>query len=143
MQEAPRLVEAGIPHLLQVGPAEQAFIEGWRALRAGDHLGAARDMSRTIEASPNAALAEDARYWRAVALARSGRPDAARAAMEEFLRLHPQSSRAGEVSAILGWLLFDAHERAAAELRFRAAELDLRPTVRASARAGLTALGVH
>jgi TolA-binding protein len=131
------------PPVLGIGPGEQAFMEGWRAIRDGDHLSAARAMTRAIEASPHAMLAEDARYWRAIALGRSGRVQAARAAMEEFLRLHPQSTRAGEVSAILGWLLLDARESAAAELRFRAAELDLRPAVRDSARAGLQALGVY
>lgn len=141
-RDRPALANPPPPPILGIGPGEQAFLEGWRAMSTTDHLAAARAMARAIEASPHGALAEDARYWRAIALARSGHTPAARAAMEELLRLLPLSPRAGENSAILGWLLLQAREPAAAELRFRAAQLDLRPAVRDSARAGLKALGV-
>jgi Tfp pilus assembly protein PilF len=85
-------------------------------------------------------LAEDARYWRAVALGRARKVDAARAAMEHFLSVYPTAPRAGEVSAMLGWLLVEAKEPVAAAARFRAAERDASPAVRKSAGAGLAAI---
>ena len=118
-------------------PAELAFSEGWQAFRSGDYPRAAVAMSRAVEAAPTAALAEDAGYWEAVALARQRSVAKARKSMEEFLRLFPGSPRAGEVSAMLGWLLVDAHEWPAAERRFRSAESDRAPAVRESAKKGL------
>jgi thioredoxin-like negative regulator of GroEL len=121
----------------EAGPAERAFNQGWEALRAGDRLGAAAQMRRALDLEPGNALAEDARYWRAVALGRAGVTGEARDAMEDFLRSHPASNRAGEVSVMLGWLLIDAGERPHAEALFRAAAADARPEVRKSAQAGL------
>ena len=118
-------------------PAELAFSEGWQALRSDDYPGAAAAMRRASEAAPASALAADARYWEAVALARQGLQAKARLAMEEFLRRFPGSPRAGEVSAMLGWLLLDSHEWPAAERLFLAAESDRAPAVRESARKGL------
>jgi TolA-binding protein len=118
-------------------PAELAFSEGWQAFHALDYPRAAAAMRRAVEAAPGAALAEDARYWEAVALARQGSVAKARAAMEEFLRRSPGSPRAGEVSAMLGWSLVESHEWSAAEQRFRRAEDDRAPAVRESARKGL------
>ena len=117
--------------------AELAFSEGWQALRSVDYPGAAAAMRRAAEAAPTSALAADARYWEAVALARQGLSGKARAAMEEFLRRFPGSPRAGEVSAMLGWLLLESHEWARAERLFRAAERDRSSTVRESAQKGL------
>ena len=118
-------------------PAELAFSEGWQALRSDDYPRAAAAMRRASEAAPASALTADARYWEAVALARQGLQAKARLAMEEFLRRFPGSPRAGEVSAMLGWLLLDSHEWSAAEQLFRAAESDRAPAVRESARKGL------
>ena len=56
---------------------------------------------------------------------------------------YPRSAHAPEASAMLGWLLVDAKQPAEAERRFRAAADASSPHVRDSARAGLTALGVH
>jgi TolA-binding protein len=118
-------------------PAELAFSQGWQALRSDDYPGAAAAMRRASEAAPASALAADARYWEAIALARQGSDAKARLAMEEFLRRFPGSPRAGEVSAMLGWLLLDSHEWSAAERLFHAAESDRAPAVRESARKGL------
>jgi TolA-binding protein len=118
-------------------PAELAFSEGCQALRSADYPRAATAMRRALEAGPTSAVAEDARYWEAVALARQGSVAKARLAMEEFVRLLPGSPRAGEVSAMLGWLLLESREWSAAEQRFRAAENDRAPAVRESARKGL------
>src|SRR6185436_6614824 len=118
----------------------RAFNQGWASLRAGDHLGAAAQMRRALDLEPANALAEDARYWRAVALGRAGAAGEARAAMEEFLRLHPRSARAGAVSAMLGWLLVDAGEKDRARALFEAAAGDANAAVQKSARAGLDAV---
>jgi TolA-binding protein len=125
----------------EAGPAERAFNQGWEALRSGDRLGAAAQMRRALELEPGNALAEDARYWRAVALGRAGAAGEARQAMEEFLREHPRSPRAGEVSVMLGWLLVDAGEKGRAAILFQAAAGDARSEVRGSAQAGLKAVG--
>ena len=118
-------------------PAELAFSEGWQAFRSGDYARAIAAMRRALQAAPTSALAEDARYWEAVALARQGSVAKARQSMYEFLRLFPGSPRAGEVSAMRGWLLIESHEWSAAEQRFRTAENDRTPAVRESAKKGL------
>jgi hypothetical protein len=130
-EEPPRPTESAAAH---------GFARGWRALRGGDYLAAAAAFGRAAEADPADPISEDARYWRAVALARGGRPAAARAEMAAFLTRYPTSPRAGEISAMLGWLLLDVHDRAGARRRFRAAADDRADAVRASARAGLQAL---
>jgi TolA-binding protein len=121
----------------QPSPAELAFSEGWQAFRSGDYSGAIAAMRRAMQAAPASALAEDARYWEAVALARQGSLAQSRTAMEEFLRRFPTSPRAGEVSAMLGWFLVESHEWTAAEGRFRMAENDRASAVRESAKKGL------
>ena len=87
-------------------PAEAAFVEGWSAFRAGllaKAIEAFGDASRLDPAGP---LAEDARYWRAVALTRAGAPSAP-AELAAFLRRHPHSAHAAEAA----WLL-EATKRA-------------------------------
>jgi hypothetical protein len=122
------------------GAAERAFAEGWRALRVGDYVDAAAAFDRAAAAGPGEVLAEDALYWRAVAQARAGHAAEARAAMVSFLDEHPTSERAGEIAAMLGWLLFDFREDQAAARAFTTATRDRAAKVRASAEAGLAAL---
>lgn len=123
-------------------PQAIAYDDAWAALRANDFATASAAFARTALLDPDGPLAEDASYWYPVALARAKRGEAA-GAFRDFLERYPRSPHAGEASAMLGWLLVDAGERAEAERRFRAA-LDA-PTeqVRTSARAGLAALGVR
>ena len=118
-------------------PAELAFSEGWQALRTLDYPRAVVAMRRALQLAPNSALAADAHYWEAVALARQGLATQARDVMEDFLRRFPRSPRAGEVSAMLGWSYVESHEWATAERLFRAAEGDRASAVRESARKGL------
>lgn len=124
------------------GPAEQAFDEGWTALRAGQYGPAAAAFGRAAAAPGpgGAALAEDAAYWRVVALARGERGAEAEQEMALFLQRHPRSSRAGEVSAMLGWALLRRGEVAAARRRFDAAAADRSQKVRQSAADGLRAI---
>jgi TolA-binding protein len=117
-------------------PAEQAFGEGLALLRASDLPAAARAFDRAVRLAPLGTLAEDASYWRAIALADN---PAGEAALLAFLDRFPQSARAGEVSVMLGWRLVDRDPRAAAS-RFQAALSDRAARVRKSARAGLDAV---
>jgi hypothetical protein len=57
-----------------------------------------------------------------------------------FLRRFPSSSRAGEASALLAWILFEAGDLDNAERRFTLASSDRVPKVRESATRGLTAI---
>jgi len=109
-------------------------------MRAGDFTRAATAFTRVFILAPDGALAEDAAFWHAVALARGERRAEAITAFRDFLALHARASRAGEASAMLGWLLVEAGQRAEAARRFQAAASDPSPAVQQSARAGLDAL---
>jgi hypothetical protein len=119
-------------------PIELLFDEGWSVLAAGDPKRAAAVFERAAHAAPNDPLAEDAWFWRASALARVGDTTAVDA-LGSFIRRYPRSPRAGEASAILGWLLLDRGDLDAAETRFRAAANDRVDAVRTSANKGLDA----
>jgi TolA-binding protein len=122
------------------GATEEAFAEGWQALRGGDALGAAKSFGRAADSAPQTALAEDARFWEAVALARAGNAVTAARAMTVFLDRYPTNARAGELSAMLGWILLDQGRLPEAKARFVAALADPSPKVRESAEAGLLEL---
>jgi hypothetical protein len=121
-------------------PQERAYDEGWAAMRAGSFADAAKAFARVQLLDPAGVLAEDATYWYAVALARANESGQAMTAFRDFLDHHAKSRRAGEASAMLGWLLVSAQQPAEAERRFRAAANDPTPAVRESARAGLDAV---
>jgi TolA-binding protein len=133
----PPAVPAPAPEARTPSAAEQAYAEGWEAMRASHYARAAEAMKRAAEVSPSSTLAADARYWEAVALARQGQSGKARAAMESFLRRYPGSPRLGEVSVMLGWILVESQEWPRADQLFRSAENDRAPSVRDSARKGL------
>lgn len=120
--------------------AERAFDEGWATLQRGDFSTAAEAFGRIESLAGSEPIIEDARFWRAVALGRSGQGRAEADALVRFLLRHPGSSRAGEASAILGWLLVKQGRLDEAEQRFQAAALDKREEIRRSARAGLAAI---
>ena len=96
-------------------------------------VAAARQVKGTV-------LAEDASFWEGIALARAGKSSKAIAALRRFVTKYPSSSRAGEASAKLGWLLYDAGELDAAERYFESAADDRVPKVQKSARDGLEAI---
>lgn len=118
--------------------AEIAFARGWSALQTGDFSIAAEAFGR-VTSGKDTALAEDALFWRGVALDRAGRFEPARQVLATFLARYPDSDRKGEASVILGWLLVRSGDRADARVRFTAALQDPAERVRSSARAGLTA----
>jgi tetratricopeptide (TPR) repeat protein len=131
---------AAKPAIAEHNLEEQSYDQGWEALRANDFTRAANDFARVLLVAPDSPLVEDASYWRAVALARGKRSAEALAAFRDFLDGYAGSARAGEASAMLGWLLVDARAYDEAERRFRAAAAHRDPAVRASAGAGLDAL---
>jgi TolA-binding protein len=119
-------------------PIELLFEEGWAALAAGDPRGAAGVFERAARSAPDDPLAEDAWFWRASSLAKAKSP-AAPGALDQFLSRYPRSPRAGEASAVLGWLLLDA-DLDRAEALFRVAAADRVSAVRASGTKGLSAV---
>lgn len=122
-------------------PQEVAFNAGWHAMQSTDYKAAATAFARAVALDPNGGLAEDAAFWNAVALSRLGRDGEAEIEFRRFLGDFPQSSRVGEASAMLGWLLVAKGEREEARKRFDVAASDPNPRVQNSARAGLKALG--
>jgi TolA-binding protein len=118
-------------------PAAAAFGEGWTAVRAGRFVDAAEAFGRAAALAGPEPLAEDAAFWRAVALGRAGWSAAAGQALLGFLERHPRSPRAGEAAVMLGWILLEAGDVAGAAARFRAAVDDPVPAVRNGAREGL------
>ncbi len=120
--------------------AQQSYDQAWAALRTGAFDRAAAAFERAAARDRTGSIAEDARYWRAVALARGGQAPAAKTAFETFLADHADSPRAGEASVMLGWLLFDDGNYDAAARRFRAGAADPSDRIRASAAKGLSAI---
>ena len=122
-------------------PADQlAYDDAWTALREKRFHDAGGAFARALALAPDGPLADDARFWHAVALAREPRAAEAMVAFRELLDEHPGSAHHGEGSAMLGWLLVDAKLLPEARTRFEAAASDPSEKVRASARAGLAAL---
>ncbi|MCK6544500.1 FecR domain-containing protein [Myxococcota bacterium] len=117
-------------------PAERAFAEGWERLRSGDVRGATARFDEAELLANGSSIAEDASYWRAVALARAKRADDAIRAMTTYLERHGRSARAGELRVALGWLLYERGALDAAEGRFAEALDDASPRVRESAERG-------
>ena len=124
-------------------PATVAFGQGMAMLRASNLTGAAAVFERAATMSRNGTLAEEASYWHAVLLNRSGEQNGGHDALKNFLDRFPRSPRAGEASVRLGWLLLDRGDRQAASLRFRAGLDDGSTIVRKSAQAGLDATFVR
>jgi TolA-binding protein len=124
-------------------PAEVSYDDAWTALRTGDFTHAASGFARVVLLAPDSPLVEDASYWRAVALARAKRSAEAISAFHDFLDGHARSARAGEASAMLGWLLIDARAYDEAARQFAAATGDASAAVRSSAQAGLDALATR
>ena len=121
-------------------PGEHEFQAGWAELRAGKARQAAESFAAARRAAGEGGLGEDAHFWQGIALARSGQRARATEVLREFAREHPRSSRAGEASAKLGWLLYDAGRLDEAERYFEAAAADRVPQVQKSARDGLEAI---
>lgn len=136
----PRRPPMPTPLPLHHDPQEGAFVSGWEAMRRGELETAAVEFSRAVALAPQGPLAGDATFWHAVTIARVGRSAEAVVALRGFLATYPTSARVGEASAMLGWMLVDAHELEEARRRFQAAVDDPQPSVQASGRQGLELL---
>lgn len=125
-------------------PGELDFRAGWAALRANDAGTAAGKFETACTAALHTALGEDACFWAGAAAKRANDTAHARTALERFIASFPGSSRVGEASALLGWILLDAGDASGATSAFHRAEQDRVPRVRDSAAKGLAALrGAH
>lgn len=118
-------------------PMASLFDRGWKQLREGRVEEAIRSFDEALAKYASDPLAEDASFWRAVALVRSRRAEAASRALHAFLESYPTSLRAGEASAMLGWILLGEGDLQGAEVRFRSAAADPVESVRASGEKGL------
>lgn len=117
-----------------------AYTDGWSALRQSRFDDAVVAFTRTIATDPDGVLADDARFWQAVALGRASRSGDAIVAFRALVDEHPGSSHSAEASVMLGWLLVDAKQLREARERFSAGVDDATPSVRESARAGIAAI---
>jgi FecR protein len=148
LDPSPRVVVRAPARLERVAPpaptapsgataAELAFSTGWEALQRNDVSTAATAFDRVLQLDPQAALAEDAAFWRAIALSRARRAELARRAFETFLVEFPRSVRGGEAAAYLGALLLADGDLDGAEAQFRRAMADSSARVRERGRGGL------
>jgi len=134
--------DAGVPVApprIERSVAQRDFDAGWAAIRAGAFARAADAFERAAAAG-DWSVAEDAAFWRAVALARAAEPADAAQAFARFLDDFPDSPRAGEASVMLGWLLYERGDLAGAGRRFRAAVEDPSERVWRSALEGVRAI---
>ncbi|CAN5915195.1 hypothetical protein BH11MYX2_BH11MYX2_05480 [soil metagenome] len=136
----PVVPEVPPPVAAQPTQQERAYDDGWTAMRTGKFDDAATAFRRVLLLDPAGPLAVDSTYWNAVALARSKQNPRAVTAFRDFLERYPRDHRAGEASAMLGWLLVSQGERDEAARRFTAAIDDADAAVQTSARSGLDAL---
>ena len=132
-REHPAAVE---PPVTRSAPAAQVpFDRAWALLRQGDPQQAAALFAQVEMLAQGRGIAEDALYWRAVAIARTGDAREARRLFGDFLARFPASPRAGEAATALGWLLLDSGDASAARGAFERASGDPpSPTVRASSQ---------
>ncbi len=132
---SPIVAEISLP-----SKAELAFQEGWSALRAGNPDKAAQIFAQ-VESGTT--ISEDAAYWKAVALVRAGYKKEGIVAFEQFLNIYPTSTRLGEASVALGWLLYERGDLKGAADRFNSARNDPDSRVRESALRGLQRLNAQ
>jgi len=116
------------------------FSTGWQLLRAGKSAEAARELAAAAEAGGDDPLAGDARYFEAIALTKAGRKTEAEHALVAFLDRSPHALRRGRAAVMLGRLIAERGDTAAARTWFDAASHDTDPDVAAAAKAGLAGL---
>ena len=118
--------------------AESAlFDRAWSSLRAGNAGDAATTFADLERRARGRAIEEDALYWRAVSVARTKDSTSAGLLFREFLRRFPSSSRRGEATVALGWILLDAENVSEARHAFEQALSDPAAGVRDSAAEGI------
>lgn len=115
---------------------ERHFQAGTALLRAGKPADAAIELGAAADGGTDA-LAADARYFQAIALAKAGHPAEAEHALVAFLDHAPTSIRRGRAAVMLARLLLERGDRTSARAWFEAASKDADPAVAAAGRAGL------
>jgi TolA-binding protein len=118
----------------------QSFDLAWSYLRRGQWDEAIRSFAAVAEQTHGQGLEEDARYWQAVATARSARSSEAIHLFATFLQTFPSGVRAGAATLALAWLRLDAGEVDQARILFERAALDPSAKVREDAAEGLRRL---
>ena len=132
------------PTLRQRDPAsrvaETAFNEGWAAYNAGQLREAVRRFDAAYDADARSGFAEDAMFWKAVALDRSQNEQAAIKALYFFIDTYPHSRRTLEACAMLGWKRLDSGDTEGARRLFVRAQKSKSTRVHNSAVQGLERL---
>ncbi len=129
---------ATAPAIERASAAESAlFDRAWSSLRAGNAGDAAATFSELERRARGHAIEEDALYWRAVSTARTKDSASAGLLFRDFLRRFPLSSRRGEATVALGWILLDAGNVSEARQAFEQAISDPASSVRDSAAEGV------
>jgi len=118
-------------------PAGASFDAAWSLLRRGEARAAAAAFDAVARAPGERGVAEDALYWKSVALLRARDAPASRAALIDFTSRFPGSPRIGEASVMLGWSLLQSGDAQGARAVFGRALRDPSDVVRASAREGM------
>jgi len=113
------------------------FDRAWTLLREGRAAEAATAFSEAALRARGTSIEEDAVYWRAVALARSGDGPGARRELTAFLERFPRSSHGGEAMVALGWMLLESGQPTSARTFFERAAHDPSARVKESALEGL------
>jgi TolA-binding protein len=89
------------PPTIPTGPDELAFQQGWELLQQGQASAAAAAFSQVGAGS---AVAEDAAFWRGIALGRNRQLQASERALVEFTRRYPTSARVAEAWLAVGMI---------------------------------------
>ncbi|HEY6036095.1 MAG TPA: tetratricopeptide repeat protein [Kofleriaceae bacterium] len=138
--EAPPNAIAQLDKAKPVTTWQLHFSTGWQLLRAGKSAEAARELAAAADAGGDDPLAGDARYFEAIALTKAGRKTEAEHALVAFLDRSPHALRRGRAAVMLGRLIAERGDTAAARTWFDSATHDADPDVAAAAKAGLTGL---
>src|SRR5207248_4063328 len=101
--EMPVVPAPATPDPIAPKPGEAEFRAGMAALRANDPAGATKLFAAACVMARHEALGEDACFWVGAAAKRAGDVASARTALASFLTAFPQSARAPEAAALLGW----------------------------------------
>ncbi|MBC7973388.1 MAG: tetratricopeptide repeat protein [Myxococcales bacterium] len=132
--------DAAAPRAMPRSLGQQAFDDGWAAMRRNDFTEAANIFERAVAVTSEPHVIEDATFWRAVALARKGEVVTAAHVLTAYLRAYPDSARTGEARVVLGWLLLERGDLEDARRSFLAATADGSQRVRDAAQHGLAAV---
>lgn len=108
------------PPTIPTGPDELAFQQGWELLQQGQASAAAAAFSQVGAGS---AVAEDAAFWRGIALGRNRQLQASERALVQFTRQYPTSARVAEAWLAVGMIRLQEQGSDAREALERARDL--------------------